>query len=529
MYRVLLLDDELIVRAAFQKIIPWEREGFEIVGTASNGQEALRLIREQRADVVITDLKMPQMDGIALINALKGEGFEGVILVLSNYADFELVREALVAGATDNMLKVNTDARSLIEKLRLAREALASRQRSQQKEQLVAEHSTVVRAHALRAYLTADAAGAPIAQTLEDAYGRGPYALCSITPMSSGQRAASRPPSMQHVEAILRTILEDVRDADILTLDDRTLLCAYPIASLSAKGIRGEGKLDQIARQLAMYFNASALIVTAPPAASLPAMRERFAAMRRVAALSFYALPTTILSADAAAFGALPDSPTPEDAARRLAEAYFMRKEGAIATHVAALMDAARAARAHPADVIAFLQAEARQLLTFAPNHRHGGALLQETADWAASPREQELSALATALFERILTQIIPPGYARCREEIKTALLYLHVHYTSHIALDDVARATNLDRSYLCRLFKRETGANLFTYLNALRMDAAAKLIEQGNTYIRDVSHRVGIADPFYFARLFKKRFHKSPSEYLQSREARSPRNANGL
>ena len=71
MYNILIVDDEPIVKIALRSILPWEEYGFFICGTAGNGLEALSLIEKQHPDVIITDLKMPGMDGLELIRTLK--------------------------------------------------------------------------------------------------------------------------------------------------------------------------------------------------------------------------------------------------------------------------------------------------------------------------------------------------------------------------------------------------------------------------------------------------------------------------
>lgn len=520
MLSVLLVDDEPIVKAAFQKIIPWEEEGFTIAGTAGNGREALLKLSQCPADIVITDLKMPQMDGIALIKALKSDGFDGVILVLSNYADFDLVREALVAGATDYMLKVNIDARTLTDQLRRARETLAARRKSDRRERLVAEHSAVLRAHELRAYLAAGEADQP-PQALTDAYpaARGPYGFCLAVFLPPGRGAAAHLPSPSHVESVLRAVFEDVQDTDILVLGDREIGCVYPLPSLCEKGIRIEDKLDQISRQIVLYFNTSALLLPAPPAETLADIRAGHRACLDAAGLSFYALPATVLPPEAVKFGAVPDGFQAEALARRLAECYIHKENGQIRDLLASFLDDCRAVWASPKQVKAFLNQTYRHLLAFAPLSIRAQDYPNTAAALDACRDEQELLAQAMTLFGQVLIKIIPPAYAHCKEDTRKALLYMHTYYHRHITLDDIARAASLDRSYLCRLFKRETGKSLFAYLTDLRLSAATQIITQEGVYIREVAGRIGIDDPFYFARLFKKRFGVSPSEYRNTLE----------
>ncbi len=102
----------------------------------------------------------------------------------------------------------------------------------------------------------------------------------------------------------------------------------------------------------------------------------------------------------------------------------------------------------------------------------------------------------------------------RYKKEVSDAIEFIHLHFAEKITLDDVAKAVNLNRNYLCRLFKQETGGQMFSYLNALRMQKAAELIAGGDTYVRGVAAAVGISDQFYFARVFKKHLKMTPSEY---------------
>ena len=97
-------------------------------------------------------------------------------------------------------------------------------------------------------------------------------------------------------------------------------------------------------------------------------------------------------------------------------------------------------------------------------------------------------------------------------------LRYLHTHYTESITLEALAETTCLNRSYLCRVFKREMGTSIFGYLNAFRMKHAAELLlKNGDMYIKEVAVQVGIEDPFYFTRRFKEYYGVSPREYVDT------------
>ena len=115
--QILLVDDEPAIKIGFRQLTDWVKTPYSLCATASNGEEALAYVRANPVDIIITDLKMSVMDGIDLIRALKQEHLEIPIMVLSNYSDFELVREALTAGAVDYLLKANISADLLMEHL----------------------------------------------------------------------------------------------------------------------------------------------------------------------------------------------------------------------------------------------------------------------------------------------------------------------------------------------------------------------------------------------------------------------------
>lgn len=109
MYKVMLVDDEIYMLNGLKTIINWEEYGLEIVATASNGLNALEISRQLPIDIVLTDVKMPKMDGLKLIHALKAEKPSIKFIILSGYNDFDYVKEALKLGIENYLLKPIND------------------------------------------------------------------------------------------------------------------------------------------------------------------------------------------------------------------------------------------------------------------------------------------------------------------------------------------------------------------------------------------------------------------------------------
>ena len=105
MLKVFLVEDETVIREGLRDRIPWEQYGYRFVGEAADGEVALPLIRKTRPDVLITDIKMPFMDGLSLSRIVREEFPKTKILIISGYDDFEYAREAISIGVDQYILK----------------------------------------------------------------------------------------------------------------------------------------------------------------------------------------------------------------------------------------------------------------------------------------------------------------------------------------------------------------------------------------------------------------------------------------
>ena len=106
MLKVLLVDDEPFIIQGLKVLIDWENEEFEIAGTASNGKEALQFLENENVDLVIADIRMPEMTGLELLETLRKDKKSDVyFVILSGYADFSYAQQALQNDCTDYILK----------------------------------------------------------------------------------------------------------------------------------------------------------------------------------------------------------------------------------------------------------------------------------------------------------------------------------------------------------------------------------------------------------------------------------------
>lgn len=113
MLKVFLVEDEVVMRNGIKNNIPWEQEGFEFVGEASDGELAYPLIKREKPDILITDIRMPFMDGLELSRLVKKELPQIKIIILSGYNEFDYAKTAISIGVTDYLLKPISSAKLL--------------------------------------------------------------------------------------------------------------------------------------------------------------------------------------------------------------------------------------------------------------------------------------------------------------------------------------------------------------------------------------------------------------------------------
>jgi two-component system response regulator YesN len=105
MHKLLIVDDDQIIRAGMQQSIEWEDHGIRVIGTASNGRECLEMIPECLPDIILTDIKMPFMDGLELGEKLREIMPSTKLIIFSGFDDFEYAQKAIKINVAEYVLK----------------------------------------------------------------------------------------------------------------------------------------------------------------------------------------------------------------------------------------------------------------------------------------------------------------------------------------------------------------------------------------------------------------------------------------
>ena len=138
MRKVLIADDEPIIREGLKHIIDWEEQGFEIVGESATGSATCKSIMSLSPDLVMMDIRMPGMTGLDVLNKVRSDGYEGEVIILSGFSDFSYAREAISLGVSSYLTKP-VDEDELLSALKVISEKLDSKERSESDQNLFYE------------------------------------------------------------------------------------------------------------------------------------------------------------------------------------------------------------------------------------------------------------------------------------------------------------------------------------------------------------------------------------------------------
>lgn len=505
MYQVLLVDDEPILQLGIRRMLEGAAD-YQICASARNGEEALQYLQAHPVDIVMTDLKMPVMDGITLIKELKRRQLPAPVIVLSNYSDFELVREALTEGASDYVLKLDLTAQTLLKHLDKLAANLNAVRRTRGEQLPPQEQGELLQSRLRTFFLELQTADDHIPDLPPGL--RPPFLVFTVYFQDDAIKPGRLRRVLPHMESVLRAFLSDMHIQPVI-LHHNALLCLASTAC-GAEGLQISSAC--FSGSLPRSFPPRQSSASAQTSAICPAQRRRL----RAALLRFHGSEAAVIHADA------------------VSPAHSLQ-QAEIAALLNQILDVLHAGKTEDALAAAHTEFLRWQQLLLEPACAKRTCLrildsIRYSVASAEVPeqflKEQQAVEAAAGIWEleqhfsdalTLLAQCKGRPFEAHKREVQEALRYLHTNYTEKMTLDSLADATCLNRSYLCRVFKKDMGVSIFSYLNELRMKRAAELLlQRSDRYIKEIAAEVGIDDPFYFTRRFKEYYGVSPKEYIE-------------
>ncbi len=535
MLKVFLVEDESIVREGLKKNIPWQEYGYQFMGEASDGEMALPMIRKIRPDVLITDIKMPFMDGLALSQIVTQEIPDIRIIIISGYDEFEYAQRAIRVGVEQYLLKPIT--RGGLRKVLLEiREKIETEKEQKNYLETFQNEMKEYEDYSRRSFLEKVFGGVLSVQqiyeeaaklSLElDAPCYNLVLLSLQTKHRNPEIAVREPEGINQVrEALLRFFM---RFPEYLAF--RWNISLYGIL------IKGEtermeeleqrciSNIEKICKE--EEFSMEWYAAIGRPVERLSLLPECYTKVNHILAHRFFNPQQHILTEkDAVEF--LPGKDTksfesvdsakvnPEIIQGFLGEGKQEEIEDFVNGYLAGVKDAleSRLFRDYLLLNVRFTTVNYMEMLGISKEE-----LLAEDDNEKVrevSVNSRDIYDYIQELLERALILRDRESENQGKKVLKKGLEYIEENFSEDtLSLNGVAGAIGVSGNYFSSVFSQEMQMTFIEYVTKKRMDKAKKLLRQSEMHSGDIAAEVGYKDPHYFSFVFKKTVGCTPREY---------------
>lgn len=479
MYRVLLVDDELWSLEGIYKLLEWEKMGFRVIAQVTDASEAWEIIRSSTPDVVFTDIRMPEISGIELLNMSREMGSTSEFVVISGFAEFEYAQEALRNGAFDYQLKPidPDDAKLLLEKLK----GHLDRKQSAANIGLLEQLSSGSH-HPLDILKTRGVV--PCGKYWQAAVISGESSLSSDEAASFFGDLSCLSLSIGEEKTVV--ILNGSKPLDGETLSELALWAKRKNARAGISSVSEEAAcLARLIREADMAALSGRFIQGKPEVSRFTAggsasIESAAAKAEKWMLAKSYAEISRVLDGIPALF-------VQEDLGIYHAALLWNRMVVVIGK---------RLESCSPAETMDFLDYE---------------DILHRFKDLS------EMCEYIRELFKKICccTDHGSVKGHHGNDHFMSLLEYVNKHFNTDLSLSELSEKFFLNMSYCSELFKKVTGYTFTDYVTKLRMETAAELLQSGTYTAEKVHLMTGYHDYYYFSKIFKKYHGVPPSQFL--------------
>ena len=533
MYKLLIVDDEPLIQVGIKSMLNWEEMGVEICGTAMNGQAAINMIEDHSPDIVITDIKMPVMDGLELIRICRERygNDRPYFIILTSYEDFHMAKEALTYQVSDYLVKLELTP----ENLRAAIEKVL------QKVHLSEENDTSVSTHLfydkffislLHNLFESEDQFLLQSRDLKLDFHYAVYVCCYGELCSRQGDSLPANKQLSLYSASLRMIRELVvkyRFCYALSLDMRhlALIFCYEESISDIAATYSEEIVDilrHVSTALENYYNVTLYCGVGNPVETTSAISDSYQCSRM--AYHETSSPHT------------PTIRTFEQCTESLTSHNFFHfglfKSGLIKAFeeydpeilTCTINDICELFTAHPQYHVQALDAACNILYLSISLLQNGEAIVSEIfkdspdgyrSIYRQSSVEQVVSWLQ--FFSEKMAELFESRRKDYKNHIVTNVKkYINEHVQERLSLNEVAAVFGISPNYLSQLFGKYNEIGFSEYINHCKIAESKKLLEEGNLKVYEVAEMLGFESAFYFSKVFKKLEGVSPTDYVNNK-----------
>ncbi|KUP23560.1 response regulator transcription factor [Paenibacillus sp. DMB5] len=516
MFTALIVDDELFVRKGLIKMIDWERSGYVVSGEADNGEDALAMIREHKPDLVVTDIRMPVIDGIGLIRAAVLEKLDTEFIIVSGYNEFEYARQAVRYGAFDYVLKP-IDQEDFEKTLGKLKERLEEKERHKARTQVGLDQSWIEALIRGEENVLSDAAWK--APWEGEAVQTFTYALLEwndilpwngyILPAKDMLRKGIR----EAVHAASGTVFEPV-------LYEHHQTYGLVVPDLYARSFGGDtgAFLAELAGRIGTAFSCPFRIYAGPGVPSLKDIKHSYLGAKEVQQHKYLIPAQSVIAYEDISGRVLNYRHLEDELYRKLIDAVEENDEKMLVEQINHLFhfmqEKSFSPEAMKAAVTQCVLGILKSIQTLEGDEKELAYLEAAVGWYDRNITLGEITRIFT-LFAREAAGLLGQlSQNQCKGGIQKIKCYVDEHYHESITLKEIAARFYMNSAYLGQLFKKTYGSYFNEYLQQLRITEAKRLLRQSDMRIYEIAQKVGFSNADYFVTQFEKLEQMTPTEY---------------
>lgn len=535
MLKILIVDDEPDICELIHKLIDWKELGLLSLGSSQNGIDAMEIILRQKPDIVITDIQMPGMTGLEVIERACQQKLQTKFIVISGYREFEYAQQAIRFGVEDYLLKPisKTDLNLVLKRLIQENGAALEQQANEDAMRSELRQKTaVLRRNELRQTLTDSS------RTFHDglfSFQPGAFLVVCVHVSYRDKAEINRGMIQKVLENIALRIQErfkdDVFDSEYVLTDCNSYILMNYSEDIHASYKERRDNLQHLLEEaFTQYQNLRITFAMGTPCYTPREIRRAIETAEHANVLRLYAGSDKVVEHQRLR-AALPDTPeckfTAEDSQMLLHRIETLQKDAALAL-IRSVYSGFRSVESYSLSnlfgvtraIILRIRYEVAAVglrETMSASEEKESGIPTENMVYKRLANCDTVDELADFLCEYVAAEIDYCSMLQTKkvgEPIRIAQEYVRSHIDRQISLEEVSEKAFVSAGYLSTLFKERTGKNFSDYVIEMRIEEAKRLLRQPSLSMSDIAERVGYADARHFSKVFQKMVGIKPTAY---------------
>ena len=533
-HNILIVDDEQLIRQGLRARIEYLGIDVDEIFEAENGLMALRLQEEHPIDVVITDIRMPDMDGLELIQEMQKKNNQIKFVVLSGYAEFSYAETAIRLGVKAYLLKPvsNDDLKAAFDKAYKEMEQTASvRQEVQMKKRMDREKQVYQQEKALNALFSSQEAGAVTREQLcklcgydEKMWAGGAESVLYLAILhinkESFEHQRFRPVDHELVRFMIRNIFEEIQAPCekllVNSLSDTRQMYGIFIGD-DKKKLRMEVERiylrmrSVLEKKMGIY-----LTIGVSRCRSQLEGKETSEARQALKQRIIYGKANIYFYEDIRILGE-PEFPVSQ---LHLLEQYIEHNEIFKVKNLVQEIFSEELVKKYGSAYLRIMWIRILNLLLhhYERRGRNAAEIEKMLQNYNLLDRIQSLQEIRQKIIEMVMECVSTESVAdaNARSKIQMAIGYIQEHFAENLTVNVLAEHYGMSPNYFSSMFKKEMSRSAVNYITELRINQARELLYHSELSVVDISKKVGYEDSQYFFRVFKKYLGMTPLQYRE-------------